>query len=78
MKLHSVQVDELDAVWLRPCHLVKKYSISRGTIYRLLSEMRTVPKYKASFLDLSEKLHLVRDKDFLNFLQGRSKLYLKK
>jgi hypothetical protein len=78
MDLRNVQVDDFDQQWMRPCHLIKKYGLSRKTIWKLLSEMRTVPKYKNSFLDLSEKLHLVRDRDFLQFLQSRSKMYLRK
>lgn len=78
MNLRNVQVDDFGQQWMRPCHLIKKYGLSRPTIWRLLSEMKTVPKYKNSFLDLSEKLHLVRDKDFLEFLYSQNGLYLKK
>ena len=78
VNLRNVQVDDFGQQWMRPCHLIKKYGLSRKTIWKLLSEMRTIPKYKNSFLDLSEKLHLVRDRDFLQFLQSRSKLYLRK
>lgn len=78
MNLRNVQVDDFGQQWLRPCHLIKKYGLSRKTIWKLLSQMRTVPKYKLSFIDLSEKLHLVRDKDFLDFLYSQHQLYLKK
>ena len=78
MKLTTVQVDGFGQEWMRPCHLVKKYGLSRGTVWRLMTEMRTVPCYKTSFIDLSSKLHLVRDKDFLHFLQAQSKMYLKR
>ncbi|MDD6860884.1 MAG: hypothetical protein SO380_05145 [Megasphaera elsdenii] len=78
MDLKVVRVDSFGREWLRPRQLEEKYGLGRVTIWRLLSEMRTVPKYKNSFLDLSEKLHLVRDRDFLQFLQARSKMYLRK
>lgn len=78
MNLRNITVDDFGQQWMRPCHLVKKYGLSRNTIWKLLSEMRAMPKYKKSFLDLSEKLHLVRDKDFLEFLYSQSRLYLKK
>ncbi|MES9636068.1 hypothetical protein [Megasphaera elsdenii] len=78
MDLKVVRVDSFGREWLRPRQLEEKYGLGRVTIWRLLSEMRTVPKYKSSFLDLSEKLHLVRDRDFLQFLQARSKMYLRK
>lgn len=78
MDLKVVRVDSFGREWLRPRQLEEKYGLGRVTIWRLLSEMRTVPKYKNSFLDLSKKLHLVRDRDFLQFLQARSKMYLRK
>lgn len=78
MNLKTIQVDDFGQQWMRPCQLTKKYGLGRVTIWRLLSEMREEPKYKHSFLDLSSKLHLVRDKDFLHFLQSRDKLYLRR
>ena len=78
MNLKTMQVDDFGQQWMRPCQLTKKYGLGRVTIWRLLSEMREEPKYKHSFLDLSSKLHLVRDKDFLHFLKSHDKMYLRR
>lgn len=78
MNLKIVRVDSFGHEWLRPRQLEEKYGLGRVTIWRLLSEMRTRPKYRQSIIDLSSKLHLVRDKDFLHFLQSRDKLYLRR
>lgn len=78
MDLKVVRVDSFGQEWLRPRQLEEKYGLGRVTIWRLLSEMRTRPKYRRSIIDLSSKLHLVRDKDFLHFLQSRDKLYLRR
>lgn len=78
MDLKMIRVDSFGREWLRPCQLEEKYGLGRVTIWRLLSEMRTRPKYRRSIIDLSTKLRIVRDKDFLEFLYSKNGLYLKK
>lgn len=73
----SVRVDDYGDVWVQPKQLVKQYSMTRQTVWRLLNGMREKPKYKKSFLDLSHTLKLVRSKDFLEFLQSQNLAYLK-
>lgn len=78
MDLKIIRVDSFGREWLRPRQLEEKYGLGRVTIWRLLSEMRTRPKYRRSIIDLSTKLRIVRDKDFLEFLYSKNGLYLKK
>lgn len=78
MNLKVVRVDSFGREWLRPRQLEEKYGLGRVTIWRLLSEMRTRPKYRRSIIDLSTKLRIVRDKDFLEFLYSKNKFYLRK
>ncbi len=75
-----VYEDNAGAVWVRSPDLQKRFSLCRTTIYMLLTEMRKVPKYCHSFLDLSYNLRLVKLADFEHFLQERSekKMWLRK
>lgn len=75
--IETVRVDDYGEVWVQPKQLVKQYSMTRPTIWRLLKKMRTFPKYRNAYLDLSPNLKLVRAKDFLEFLKSRDKAYLK-
>lgn len=54
------------------------FGIGRTTVWRKLKQMRTVPKYKDSFINLSSSLKLVKIDDFRQFLMEQSDLYLKK
>ena len=73
----SVKVDDYGECWVQPKQLVKQYSLTRPTLWRLLKKMRAKPKYKHSFLDVSQTLKLVRSKDFLEFLYSLNHEYLK-
>lgn len=73
----SVKVDDYGECWVQPKQLVKQYSLTRATLWRLLKKMRAKPQYKLSFLDLSQTLKLVRAKDFQEFLYSQNQAYLK-
>ena len=64
----KVYEDDTGAVWVRSPELQKRFSLCRTT----LSEMRKMPKYCQSFLDLSHTLRLVKLADFESFLRERS------
>lgn len=76
----KIYEDDTGAVWVRSPDLQKRFSLCRTTIYMLLTEMRKIPKYYHSFLDLSYTLRLVKLADFERFLQERSekKMWLRK
>lgn len=73
-------VDKSGAEWVQMAGLQKKFSICRATVRKLLQEMRTLPKYSSSYLDLGYNLKLIKIKDFERFLHERSerKDYLRK
>lgn len=77
LRIESVRVDENGGRWLRPKQLQDKFSMSRGTVWKLLKEMRDVPKYKKSVLFLSKTMKIISERDFLEFLQSRDMVYLK-
>ncbi len=77
LRIESVRVDENGGRWLRPKQLQDKFSMSRGTVWKLLKEMRDVPKYKKSVLFLSKTMKIISERDFLEFLQSRDMAYLK-
>lgn len=68
-----IAVDTGGVEWVQPSGLVKRYSMSRTTVYTHLEEMKAIPKYKNSFLDLSHTLKLVRLKDWDTFLHEKSR-----
>ena len=72
-----MRVDDCGGRWLRPKQLQEKFSITRTTVWKLLSEMRGKSKYKGDFIDLSKTLRLVRERAFLEFLKSQDKAYLK-
>lgn len=65
-------------IFVKAGHLGKLFNIGRTTVWRELSKMRTLPKYKGSFIDLNHGLRLVNVADFKQFLQEESNNYLKK
>ena len=73
MKLHTILVDEYDLKWLQPYQIGQIYSVSRRTVSRLLDEMRANPKYRNAFHTISQRMKLVRVRDFEMFLQERDK-----
>lgn len=76
LHIESVKVDD-HGMWLQPKQLTKKFSLSRATLYRLISEMREDPTYADSVIDLSQTLHLVNLDDFFRFLKSKDKQYLR-
>lgn len=70
-------IDDCNCEYVQAGSLVKRYGVSRVTIWRLLNEMRAIQKYRNSFLDLSFNLKLVKLKDFQQFLKERSDKYLR-
>ena len=74
----EIVTDDLGAEYVQPVHLTEKFSISRTTVWRLLKKMRTEPKYKHSFLNLTWHLKLVKLADFKKFLEEQNNQYLKK
>ena len=77
LRIESVRVDENGGRWLRPKQLQEQFSMSRGTVWKLLKEMRAVPQYKKSVLFLSKTMKIISEQDFLEFLQSRDMAYLK-
>ena len=75
--VHNV-TDEAGAEWVQPCQLVKKLSVSRTTVWRMLNRMRDNRKYKESFLDLGFHMKLVKLDDFFKFLHEENGAYLRK
>lgn len=69
----KMMIDESGAIWSQPAGLVKRYGIGRTTTYTLLEEMKVIPKYGKSFLDLSHTLKLVKLEDWEAFLQEKSR-----
>jgi hypothetical protein len=65
-------------VYVQPHMIVKRYSLGRTTVWRLLKEMKAMPKYKKSFLDQGWQLKLVKLVDFEQFMQERNQQYLRK
>lgn len=81
MTRHKIYTFEknMDGVeWVQLSTLGKLFDISRTTVYRLCTIMRTNPKYKGAFLAITPKLKLVRLVDFTQFLQERNGMYLRK
>lgn len=78
LRMETVRVDDCGGRWLRPKQLQEKFSITRTTVWKLLSEMRTIPKYKGDFIDLSKTLRLVRERAFLEYIKSQDKAYLKR
>lgn len=74
----KIATDSTGAEWVQPAGLMKRFSLSRTTVYTLTQEMRKQAKYKRSFLDLSWTLKLVKLDDFCKFLFEKNGKYLKK
>ena len=50
LRLESVRVDDCGGRWLRPKQLQEKFSMTRTTVWKLLSAMRGTPKYKGDWV----------------------------
>lgn len=68
----KIGIDSHGVEWVQPSGIVKRYSLSRTTVYELLLEMRAHKAYKNSFRDLSHTLKLVKLSDWDRFLQEKS------
>jgi len=75
--MHMVETKELTPTYLRPCDIVKVYSIGRTTVWRIMNEMKKIPKYRKSILNYSPVLTMVNRHDFQEFLEMRSGRYLR-
>ena len=42
-------------VYVQLKHILKLYDFSRSTLWRLINEMRLIPKYKKAFRDVAHK-----------------------
>lgn len=73
----QTHTDALGRLFVQPKHLVDRYDMSKTTIYRLLKNMKKVPKYRKSFLDLGYHLKLVKLTDFEKYLIERDRQYLR-
>lgn len=69
--MELVRIDNSGSRWLQMKQIIKLFSLSRTTAYRLLLEMRAMKKYQKSFIDVSSRLKLVRESDFIDFMQSR-------
>ncbi len=75
----QLKIEDLQkAEYVQPKHIMKIYSLGRTTVWKLLTQMRTIPKYKKSFRDLGYHLKLVKLEDFKRFLQDKNNDYLRK
>lgn len=63
--------------WLQPIAIAQLFGVSSATVRRLLVDMRQCPRYADSYLNVSQRCKLVRVKAFENFLQERSRQYMR-
>ena len=73
----KVAIDKSGVEYIQPCHIRDKFDLSRATVHRLLTDMKSMPKYRKSFVRLSYRLSLVKLKDFRQFLTEQDHQYLK-
>ena len=64
-------------VYVQLKHILKLYDFSRSTLWRLINEMRLIPKYKKAFCDVSPQKKLVHLASFVEFLQNKHQKYIK-
>jgi len=77
LRIQTVKVDDNGDQWLRPKQLQERFSMGRTTLWRLLTEMKAVPKYNKSVLFLSQTMKLINVADFREFLKSRDMAYLR-
>lgn len=58
--------------YIKPFEIVKQYSMSRSTVYRLMQKMKEIDKYKNTVLDLGHKMKLVKIDEWEQFLEEYS------
>lgn len=64
-------------VYVQQKHILKLYDFSRSTLWRLINEMRLIPKYKKAFRDVSPQKKLVHLASFEEFIQYKHQKYMK-
>ncbi|SNV04909.1 Uncharacterised protein [Megamonas hypermegale] len=64
-------------VYVQLKHILKLYDISRCTLWRLLNEMRLIPKYQKAFRDVSPQKKLVHLASFEEFIKDKHKKYMR-
>lgn len=64
-------------VYVQLKHILKLYDFSRSTLWRLINEMRLIPKYKKAFRDVSPQKKLVHLASFEEFIQYKHQKYMK-
>lgn len=77
LHIEGVKVDDKGGQWLRPKQIQERFSMGRTTLWRLLTEMKAIPKYNKSVLFLSQTMKLINVADFLEFLKSRDMAYLR-
>ena len=65
------------ALYVKAGHLGELFDMGRTTVWRKLNEMRAVPKYKGSFIDISYGLRLVKIADCEQFLKEQNNQYIR-
>lgn len=78
LQAKTIYVDEYGARYMSPKQIMEMLSVTRPTVWRLLKKMRAIPKYRGAFLDLSNTLKRVRERDLIEFLKEQNHAYLKK
>ena len=66
------------ALYVKAGQIGRLFGLGRTTVWRELNKMRTIPKYKGSFIDISYNLRLVKVADFEQFLKEKNNQYLRK
>lgn len=76
-KVNMKADNDLTPTYIRPYQIVKVYSIGRTTVWRLLNEMKKIPKYHKSILMPSRIVTLVNSRDFQEFMETRCCNYMR-
>ena len=64
-------------VYVQLKHILKLYDFSRSTLWRLINEMRLIPKYQKAFRDVSPQKKLVHLASFEEFIKDKHKKYMR-
>lgn len=64
-------------VYVQQKHILKLYDFSRPTLWRLVNEMRLIPKYQKAFRDISQQKKLIHLASFENFIKEKHSKYLR-
>lgn len=78
LQTKTIYVDDYGTRYMSPKQIMEMLSVTRPTVWRLLNKMRAIPKYRGAFLDLSNTLKRVRERDLMEFLKEQNQAYLKK